>query len=122
MLTLDPQVVFFYDQGLTAPGNAFPAIRKTCKIITRLYIDYSSAQLILYMYALWIYEARAPLAPVWTLSKALYFWGSANSFAWRILSSPSSSTRDRIQALLELNVVPWAEHATVDCVIVSVMV
>jgi hypothetical protein len=74
------------------------------------------------MYTLWTYEVGAPLAAAWALAKMLCCWGSENCLTWRILSSPSSSVRERIQAASDLYVVSWAEHMDEFCVMGSVTV
>ena len=43
---LGPSRGFFGSRTHRTPGDAFLAVRKTCEFVTRLYISYSSAQLI----------------------------------------------------------------------------
>jgi hypothetical protein len=89
-----PSGCFLRSRTHCAPGTPFPLCGKLVKLLYACTSTTQARSLFLFMYTLWIYEVRATLAAPWVLSKALYFWGSVNSLAWRISSSPSSSTRE----------------------------
>jgi hypothetical protein len=116
---LRPQVFFVTNDSLCSVECLLR--RKACKIVTCLYMDCSSARFIFIQLHFLIYETVTPLAATRAPSRVICSWGSENCLTWRILSSPSSSARERIQALSQLNgVLSDAGHVIVNCIMVGV--
>jgi hypothetical protein len=85
----------FNVQDYGPSGTPFPLCGKLVKSLHACRSTPRARGLFLYMYTLWIYEAGAPSAAALEILRASRWWGSENSLTWRILSSPSPSTRER---------------------------